>query len=122
MDVYLALYVDDGLLMCRSLEIIDKILKEFRSCFEITIGDGSCFCGLEISYPADNEIFVSQTAYVNRVVEKFNMSNSKTSSVPFNPGSPLHSGQCSSNEEMFIATVSRPDIMYAVSQVSRFFK
>lgn len=137
-DVYLALYVDDGLILCESTDIIEEILSTLSSCFDITISDGTYFCGLEIQRNREKrEIFISQCGYINRILQKFNMNDCKSKSVPCVPGNPLHNGQCPTSTEekkemsnrpyreavgslMFTAIVSRPDIMYAVSQVSRF--
>ncbi|KAK9693684.1 Reverse transcriptase (RNA-dependent DNA polymerase) [Popillia japonica] len=137
-DCYVALYVDDALILCESTKIIDEIVQELRQNFEITIGDGTFFCGLEIQRNREKkEIFINQSAYINRILHKFNMNECKPISVPCAIGVPLHNGQSPQDSDeknemsnkpyreavgslMFAATVSRPDIMFAVNQVSRF--
>lgn len=137
-DVYLALYVDDGLLISKSLKILENILTTLGATFEITVGDGKYFCGLEIEHNhSAKEIYIGQQGYISRLLQKFNMDDSKPNSTPFIPGIMLHSGQSPANQYeikemenkpyrqvvgslMFAATVSRPDIMFAVSMVSRF--
>ena len=47
--IYLALFVDDGLLACKSFEIIKNILVELSNEFSITTGDASYFVGLQIT-------------------------------------------------------------------------
>ena len=46
--VHLALFVDDGLLVCKSSEVLKYIVCKLRDSFEITIGDSSYFVGLKI--------------------------------------------------------------------------
>ena len=47
--IYLALFVDDGLLACRSSQVIKTILSELSKEYSITIGDASYFVGLQIT-------------------------------------------------------------------------
>lgn len=75
-------------------------------------------------------IYIGQEAYVNKIIQKFNMKQSKTISVPADP----HTTLTRSTEEeeirfpyreavgslIFAAIVSRPDIAYAVEEVSKF--
>lgn len=50
MKVFLALYVDDGLIMCKNSGIINKILEELNSQFKIKkMRNLEYFVGLEIS-------------------------------------------------------------------------
>lgn len=87
LDVYLALYVDDGLILCKSLTILKRILSELGSTFEITTGDGNYFCGLEIQRNYEKkEIHISQQSYINRLLQKFNTNDSKSNSIPCTPG------------------------------------
>lgn len=80
---------------------------------------------------------LSQQGYIERVLAKFNMQDCKPQMIPADPNLELHSLQCSSEDGeaqktlnapyrdavgslMFLAVVTRPDIAFAVSQVSRF--
>lgn len=137
-EVFLAIFVDDGLILSKSTIAIGKILTEFGAQFEITVNDPDYFVGMEIRRNReDKEIFICQEGYVNRLLEKFNMKNCKSQTTPSDCSSQLHTGQCPTNDNekkdmesvpfreavgglMFAATVSRPDIMFSISQVSRF--
>lgn len=44
--VFLALFVNDGLIACESHVILDSIIDELNKSFEITLGDASMFVGL----------------------------------------------------------------------------
>jgi len=46
--LYLALYVDDGLLLCKSSEILQKFLQQLSKEFEIKVCKPSYFVGIEI--------------------------------------------------------------------------
>lgn len=132
--VYLALYVDDGLIMSENGNVIKKILTELGSMVEITVSNPEVYVGLEIiRNRKEKTMFINQKSYISRVLEKFNMSNCRSNAVPADPKAltSLQDIQSNDGEEMkipyreavgslmFAAVVSRPDIMYAVGQVSR---
>lgn len=136
--VYLALYVDDGLIICKRLEIINRILKELDKQFKITISDPNYFVGFEIHRNERSEgIFINQYNYINRILHKFNMKECKPVDTPALPGTALSVKDCPQSDQekqeiseipyreivgslKFLAVISRPDIMHAVNQVSRF--
>lgn len=45
-DVYLALFVDDGLVASKSSNALEKVLKCLKESFEITVGNATKFIGL----------------------------------------------------------------------------
>ena len=131
--VYLALYVDVGLIAAESNGVLKRVLLHLGKSFKITIGDSSLFVGMQIKRNRDERsVFVHQSAYARRVIEKFGMSDAKSLSVPVDPHVALKPvvKEEEKNENfpfresvgslMFLATVSRPDIAYAVNSVSRF--
>lgn len=82
-SVYLALFVDDGLLACKSMDVINMILHALKSEYDITIGDASFLVGMKIHRERMNKTtFVNQSAYINKIVERFGMSDAKELSVP----------------------------------------
>lgn len=135
-EILLALYVDDGLVMSNSKTTIDIVLRELRNQFEVTIGDCKLFAGLEIRRDRQSKkIVISQERYISRVLERFNMNETNPCATPVEVGLSLEKGSSQSKETdmqisapyrqavgclMFAAVVSRPDIMFAVSLVSRF--
>lgn len=137
-EVILALYVDDGILAAKSKRTVEIVLKNLKKNFKITVGRGDYYIGLEISRNRDaKEIFISQRGYLKKVIEKFGMKNCKESSVPAEVRSGLSNKMSPNSKEeqeemstvpyrqavgslMYAAVVSRPDITYAVSNVSRF--
>lgn len=137
-EVLLALYVDDGLLAAKSKQTVGIVLERLKGDFRMTIGKADNYVGMEISRnPKTGEIFVGQSEYLKKVLEKFNMKDCKEGSVPMELHLSLSKNMGPTNKEekeemskilyrqavgslMFAAVVSRPDIAYAVSCVSRF--
>lgn len=53
--------MDDGLVLCKSSTILEKILSELGSTFEVTVGDSGYFYGMEIERNYEREeIRISQ--------------------------------------------------------------
>lgn len=132
-DVYLALFVDDGLIAAESSRVLEKVVESLRNAFEITLGDGHIFVGIQIERNRDNKtMFLHQRAYTNRIIKKFEMCDAKATNLPADPHAALiknNSGEGNSSKVpyreavgslMFLAIVSRPDIAYAVNSVSKF--
>lgn len=70
--VYLALYVDDGLMFAHRAETLRKLTRTLDTKFNITVGDSKRFVGMEIQH-VNNGIILSQTSYINRILQKFSM-------------------------------------------------
>jgi len=67
--VYLALFVDHGLLAFRSEKVLDLIIDNLSETFEITTGDASYFQGLQINYNRDGRcMFISQSIYIDNIL------------------------------------------------------
>jgi len=131
--VYLAIFVDDGLIACKSREILSSIIKELSHEFDITIGDASLFVGMQINRDRKRKsTFINQSAYVRTVLKRFGMNEAKAVSVPADPNVILKPVLSENEYEshvpyreiigslMFLATVTRPDIAFAVNNLSKF--
>ncbi|KMQ87289.1 integrase core domain protein [Lasius niger] len=131
--VYLALFVDDGLIACESRAVLDSIVDELSKSFEITLGDASTFVGLQIERDrVAKSVRIHQKAYIAQIVERFGMSEANPMCIPADPHATL--GPAEENELetpnvpyreavgslMFLAVTSRPDIAFAVNMLSRF--
>lgn len=135
-EVYLALYVDDGLVLSESNSAINKLMFHLEENFKVTTNTESCvkqFVGMQIEHNSvTGTVAVHQKPYINKILERFNMQDANTVAVPAEPGIYLKSledmNSCDKSKPyreavgslIFLATVSRPDIAYAVNQVSRF--
>lgn len=132
--VILALYVDDGLLFAQTDRAIGKVVEYLRDEFNITIGKEDLFVGLEIRQSSEGNVKITQKEYLTRVINRFGMTDAKGSATPAQLNNSLVVSSDDKNEQlmktipyreavgslMFAAVASRPDIMYAVANVSRF--
>lgn len=131
--VYLALYVDDGLIAAKSKKVIDSVLTCLRNAFKITVGDTKTFVGLQIERDRPNKsISLHQKAYIKKILERYRMVEAKPVSIPADPHTTLYPANDDDIKSenvpyrevvrslIFLAVVSRPDIMYAVNSVSKF--
>ncbi|UYV73051.1 hypothetical protein LAZ67_10001674, partial [Cordylochernes scorpioides] len=133
------LYVDDGIILSKDKEAIAIIMDELEHAFDITSGSVNFFVGLQIEQSEDRaSIFIHQSSYIDKILSKFNMADCIPASVPMDPSVILTKQDCPTPEQkekmpkfpfreavgslMFASCVSRPDITYAVSRVSKFLE
>ena len=130
----LAIYVDDGLLVSKDKEDITKVIKHLKQEFEIKTSELGIFLGIEIKTLKDNTIVLSQKHYAKRIVDRFNLTEANPVKIPVDASQNLSMFNKDENERktiqmpyreavgslLFLATVSRPDIAYAVSVASKF--
>ena len=84
--VYLALFVDDGLIAEESKDGLGYVIECLRTEFEIIIGESSMFARGQIERDMYQEsIFLHQSAYTKKIVNKFGMSDAEPISVPVDP-------------------------------------
>ena len=138
--LYVALYVDDGLILCKSLKIIKKFLQQLSKEFEIKICEPKYFVGIEIDRnKEEGTIKIHQATYIRRVIERFKMEDAKGISIPMDPNVKLSKLMSPSNnierESMlripfseligslqFLANVTRFDIAFSVNMLSRYLQ
>lgn len=130
--IYIMIYVDDILLMSNDMYQI-KIIKEYLSQeFEMKdLGEVEYFLGIKIERDIQNSITkISQQEYIENIIKKFKMEESKTMSTPIEKGLQLNKADFSDLTEkpykellgslMYLMICSRPDISFAVGYLSRF--
>ena len=127
--VIICLYVDDGLIFWKEKGSASEVIDLLRDKFEINISETECYAGLQISQ-GDDYIFIHQRNYLMRVMQRFDMEAVAPSNTPADPHVMLSSDISNDNCKhpfrelvgslMFLAVVTRPDIAFAVSSVSRF--
>lgn len=126
-SLFLALYVDDGLIVvgAKDQKVFDEFLRELKKSFEVKIGDVKCYLGLEIDQFQDGSIFINQKAYCEKVLKRFKMDEANPVATPFEKfvndnkkcNQPYREAVGSL---MFLALVSRPDLAFVTSYLSRF--
>lgn len=131
--VFLALYVDDGLLIAETKDALNKVLNALRENFKINDCKLSTFIDIQIERDKENHsIFLHQKYYIERILNRFGMTDANPVSVPVDP----HSISTIMNDKtdecanypyreaigslIYLAQLTRPDIMYAVNLLSRY--
>ena len=137
--VILLLYVDDMLVAGPSLEEITKLKQQLASEFAMKdLGEAKQMLGMRISRDrGQRTLKLSQTEYVEKVLQRFNMHDAKAVSTPLGSQfrlstdqSPKTDAEMRSMEKvpyasaigslMYAMVCTRPDIAHAVGVVSRF--
>ena len=137
--IILLLYVDDMLIIGHDGSKIEGLKRELSKSFAMKdLGQAKQILGMKISRDRKNEkLWLSQENYIERVLERFNMSKAKPVSSPLAGHFKLSSKQCPTSEKekeemgavpyasavgslMYAMVCTRPDIAHAVGVVSRF--
>ena len=128
----LLLYVDDGLVFSTSKSSMDAFMVKLEAEFEITRSDSSLYVGIEINRDRDAKtICINQRGYVNRVLQRFGLSDAKPAASPLDPTLKLTKAtdeddqfECPYREAIgalnYISVNSRPDITFAVNRLASF--
>ncbi|CAM8922241.1 unnamed protein product [Rhodiola kirilowii] len=137
--VYLLLYVDDMLLISKSMHKINKLKSDLKSEFDMKdLGHARKILGMIIDRDR-NKCFLKlhQNPYLQKIVAKFGCADCKPVAVPLAPHFILSKSQCPSNNSemlemenipysnalgslMYAMIATRPDLSYAVSLLSRY--
>lgn len=137
-DTLLLLYVDDIVLICKTLEIGEHILKLLKNKFDIKVlGKTSRLLGVTFEQNAST-LTLNQEDYISKIFDKFNQRHHiPLVNLPMVPGLSLSRDQSPKTEnevkEManvpyrsligclsFIASRTRPDITFSVNLLSQF--
>ena len=97
--IFLVLYVDDILLSSNDLDLLNKTKGLLSKNFDMKdLGEASFVLGIEILRDrSQNLLGLSQRAYVDRVLKRFNMENCKVGEVLVVKGDKLCKSQCPNN-------------------------
>ena len=125
-----SLYVDDLIFTGNNVMLCEKFKASMQSEFDMTdLGRMKYFLGVEV-HQTEAGIFLCQGKYANEILVRFGMSSCNAVNNPMVPGTKLSSQEkgeeIDSTEykqligSLMYITTTRPDIMYAVSFLSRF--
>ena len=128
-DLFQAIYVDDGLTIGRQTDDIDRLMTGLRKCFEMSVVDNpSSYVGYEMERTSQG-LYLHQTSYVKKVVEKFHMRAAAVKRTPLTkptenpkPFSSHFPYREAVGSLLYVATKTRPDVAYAVNYESRFME
>jgi hypothetical protein len=132
------LYVDDGLILSNIQSALTDIVEFLGKEFEVRSLPADRFIGIDMNRNRSlGTIHLSQPEYVKKILERFNMSSCNPLAIPADPCVKLSPQMSPKNEEekeemanipfmecigsvMHLTHLTRPDIAYAVGQVSRY--
>eukprot|EP00253_Pinus_taeda_P028025 PITA_28025 len=137
--VYLVLYVDDMLLVGKDKEIILDLKTQLSSKFNMKdLSAANYILGMEIKRDrAKRKLWLNQRKYIETILQRFNMQDSKPMKVPIPVGVRLSAKQCPKTQEeeedmsrvpyesvvgslMYAMVCTRPDIAHAVGVLTKF--
>lgn len=130
-NIYVFLYVDDILIMCKSEKKISELKSELGKQFEmVSLGPVKKFLGMEIERDYERKVLkIHQKSYVEKVLQKFKMQDCNTVSTPCEMNLKLEKTEdylCSKPYReligciIYLVVCTRPDLSYTVNYFSRF--
>ncbi|KAK2417007.1 secreted RxLR effector protein [Trifolium repens] len=137
--VFLVLYVDDILLIGNDVSTLQQVKTWLGNCFSMKdLGEAAYILGIRIYRDRSQRLLgLSQSTYIDKVLKRFNMHDSKKGFIPMQHGICLSKTQCPSSKEerermneipyasaigsiMYAMLCTRPDVSYALSATSRY--
>lgn len=80
--IYLAIYVDDGLLVGPSLKELDELLKILNSEFEMRVCEKVCnYVGIDV-HCDEESISINQESYIEKLINKLNLQDANSRATP----------------------------------------
>lgn len=138
---FIAVYVDDMGILCDDLKFMEKVKKLIAHRFRIRdLGQVAQFLGIAIDYDRDaRTLRMSQTRYVEESLVRFHCNDGVSYRTPLSSGSKLSKDDCPITDAekedmadavrlyqslvgtlMYAMLATRPDIAWAVGQLSKF--
>ena len=127
-----ALYADDFLHFTKDTAFFKSFVKDFKKTFDVKSGAVAVYLGNQIKVAANKlTVNLDQTQYVDELLERFGMQECKSESTPMvsrlTDKDPKkldvkeHALYCNMvGSLLYLACWTRPDISFAVSELSRF--
>jgi hypothetical protein len=128
--VILCLYVDNTLIFGTSLDVINEVKTFLCQSFDIKdMGEADVILNIKL-IKGENEITLTQSHYVEKVLSHFDYKDNKPSRTPYDPSLILRKNKRIGRDQlrysqiigsvMYLASATRPDISFVVSKLSRF--
>ena len=128
--VYVLVYVDDIIITGNNQPAIDRIIDRLSSTFALKdLGQLHYFLGIEVVHDIKN-LVLSQRKYILEILQRSGLSDCKPAASPMSPSHILNidDSPALSDPTMYrqtvgalkYATLSRPDIAFAVNRVCQF--
>ncbi|KAK8696248.1 hypothetical protein V6N13_001384 [Hibiscus sabdariffa] len=136
---FLILYVDDILIIENVIPTLQSIKTWLSSCFSMKdLGEAAYILGVKIYRDRSRRLLgLSQSIYIDKVLKRFSMEESKRGFLPMRHGISLSKEMCPSTPQerermsqipyasaigsiMYAMICTRPDLSYALSMTSRY--
>ncbi|KAK9003914.1 hypothetical protein V6N11_018808 [Hibiscus sabdariffa] len=136
---FLILYIDDILIIGNDIPTLQSIKTWLSSCFSMKdLGEATYILGVKIYRDRSRRLLaLSQSTYIDKVLNRFNMEASKNGFLPMTHGVSLSKEMCHSTPQerermsqvpyalaigsiMYAMICTRPDLSYALSMTSRY--
>jgi hypothetical protein len=137
--VFLILYVDDILLIGNDIPMLQTVKTSLNNSFSMKdLGEATYILGIKIYRDRSKRLIgLSQDTYIDKVLKRFNMEQSKKGFLPMSHGMRFSEKQCPSTPHerermskipyasaigsiMYAMICTRPDVSYALSVASRY--
>ncbi|WVZ89958.1 hypothetical protein U9M48_036303 [Paspalum notatum var. saurae] len=137
--VFLVFYVDDILLIGNDIPMLEAVKDLLRKSFSMKdLEEAAYILGVKIySDRSKHLIGLSQSTYIDKVLKRFNIHDSKNGFLPMSPGMILSKTQCPSTTDeqkrmseisyasaigsiMYAMICTRPNVSFALSVTSRY--
>ena len=130
----IAVYVDDIILAGKEASKMNEVKQALSTKFEIKdMGELHYFLGVSVHRNREkNSVWIGQPAYTASIIEKYGMKDAKPIATPVNTSIKLIKAkegdeladmalyQSAVGSLQYLATMTRPDISFAVSNVGKF--
>ena len=139
MIVFLVLYVDCLLLIGNDILALQNVKSWLGSCFSMKdLGEAAYILGIKIYRDKSKRMIgLSHNTYIDKVLNRFSMQNSKGGFLPMCQGISLSKTQCPTMKDerdrmskipyasaigsiMYVMLCTRSDVSYALSMTSRY--
>lgn len=134
--ILIVLYVDDLLIAGNDRSMMNKVKDEFKKRFKMKdLGVANEFLGIRIIRNRTNRtMLITQSTYIDKILQRFGMSDAKTCSTPMELPSSKSTSVSMDHDElatdvpyrqaigslMYLVTGTRPDIAYAVGKLAQY--
>ncbi|KAJ9539063.1 hypothetical protein OSB04_031796 [Centaurea solstitialis] len=136
---FLVLYVDDILLIGNDVPTLQSVKTWLSKCFQMKdLGEAAYILGIKIYRNRSRRLIgLSQSTYIDKILKRFRMEESKKGFIPMQHGIVLSKAQCPVSSEdqdkmklipyasaigsiMYAMLCTRPDVAYSISVTSRY--
>ncbi|GKE32935.1 retrotransposon protein, putative, ty1-copia subclass, partial [Tanacetum coccineum] len=137
--IFLIVYVDDIILMGNHIPSLQEVKTYLGKCFSMKdLGEAAYILGIKIYRDRSRRLIgLSQNAYLDKILKRYRMDNSKRGSIPMQVDLHLSKSQCATTSAemkrmqnvpyasavgsiMYAVRCTRPDVAFTQNITSRF--